>query len=153
MPGYRPWSTSKTRRDPDRRRACTLLPVVKAPARHAAELHSHVTIGLSPLTYSIAPTSASRSRRPAAALGNGSSLPEARRTVANPWEMGHASTSTTARSAPGLRLLDRLAAVEELPVGKPQDFDAAFLNHQIAGGGDDDADGCARSAWRTASRA
>ena len=29
---------------------------------------------------------------------------------------------------------DRMTAAEELPVGRPQDFDAAFLHHQIAGG-------------------
>ena len=29
---------------------------------------------------------------------------------------------------------DGLAVAEELPVGRPQDFDAAFLHHQIAGG-------------------
>jgi len=32
------------------------------------------------------------------------------------------------------RFFDRHAAAEELPVGRPQDFDAAFLHHQIAGG-------------------
>jgi oxaloacetate decarboxylase alpha subunit len=29
---------------------------------------------------------------------------------------------------------DGLAAADDLPVGRPQDFDAAFLHHQIAGG-------------------
>jgi len=68
------------------------------------------------------------------ALGNGSSLPEAQRTVANLREMGHSVEIDDRALELACRFFDRHAAAEELPVGRPQDFDAAFLHHQIAGG-------------------
>ena len=117
-------------------RARTLLPAIKAAlGTTPLELHSHATIGLSPVTYSIAPElGVEVVQVGSGALGNGSSLPEARRTVANLREMGH--TVDVDDRALGLvcDFFDALAATDELPVGRPQDFDAAFLHHQIAGG-------------------
>jgi oxaloacetate decarboxylase alpha subunit len=117
-------------------RARTLFPAITAQlGAKALELHSHATIGLSPLTYSIAPDlGVEVVQVGSGALGNGSSLPEARRTVANLREMGH--TVDVDDRALGLvcDFFDGLAAADELPVGRPQDFDAAFLHHQIAGG-------------------
>jgi oxaloacetate decarboxylase alpha subunit len=117
-------------------RARTLLPAIKAAlGTTPLELHSHATIGFSPLTYSIAPElGVEVVQVGCGALGNGSSLPEARRTVANLREMGH--TVDIDDRALGLvcDFFDGVAAAEELPVGRPQDFDAAFLHHQIAGG-------------------
>ncbi|GAA3165990.1 carboxylase [Blastococcus jejuensis] len=117
-------------------RARTLLPAIKAAlGTTPLELHSHATIGLSPLTYSIAPDlGVEVVQVGSGALGNGSSLPEARRTVANLREMGH--TVDVDDRALGLvcDFFDGLAAADELPVGRPQDFDAGFLHHQIAGG-------------------
>jgi oxaloacetate decarboxylase (Na+ extruding) subunit alpha len=117
-------------------RARTLLPAIKAAlGTTPLELHSHATIGLSPVTYSIAPElGVEVVQVGSGALGNGSSLPEARRTVANLREMGH--TVDVDDRALGLvcDFFDGLAAADQLPVGAPQDFDAAFLHHQIAGG-------------------
>ena len=117
-------------------RARSLLPAIKAAlGTTPLELHSHATIGLSPLTYSLAPElGVEVVQVGSGALGNGSSLPEARRTVANLREMGH--TVDVDDRALGLvcDFFDGLAAADELPVGRPQDFDAAFLHHQIAGG-------------------
>jgi oxaloacetate decarboxylase alpha subunit len=117
-------------------RARTLLPAItSALGTTPLELHSHATIGLSPVTYSIAPElGVEVVQVGSGALGNGSSLPEARRTVANLREMGH--TVDVDDRALGLvcDFFDGLAAADELPVGRPQDFDAAFLHHQIAGG-------------------
>jgi oxaloacetate decarboxylase (Na+ extruding) subunit alpha len=117
-------------------RARTLLPAIKAAlGTTPLELHSHATIGLSPVTYSIAPElGVEVVQVGSGALGNGSSLPEARRTVANLREMGH--TVDVDDRALGLvcDFFDGLATADELPVGQPQDFDAAFLHHQIAGG-------------------
>jgi oxaloacetate decarboxylase (Na+ extruding) subunit alpha len=117
-------------------RARTLLPTIRAAlGGKALELHSHATIGLSPLTYSIAPElGVEVVQVGSGALGNGSSLPEARRTVANLREMGH--TVAIDDRALGLvcDFFDGVAAAEGLPAGRPQDFDAAFLHHQIAGG-------------------
>ncbi|WP_369252287.1 biotin carboxyl carrier protein [Geodermatophilus amargosae] len=117
-------------------RARTLLPAIVGQLDGMPlELHSHATIGLSPLTYSIAPELGVEVVQVGSGpLGNGSSLPEARRTVANLREMGH--TVAVDDRALGLvcDFLDGLAVAEELPAGGPQDFDAAFLHHQIAGG-------------------
>ena len=117
-------------------RARTLLPAVKAELGITPlELHSHATIGLSPLTYSIAPElGVEVVQTGCGVLGNGTSLPEVRRTVANLREMGHRVDIDDRVLGLACEFVDRLADAEELPPGKPQDFDAAFLHHQIAGG-------------------
>ncbi|HLM05154.1 MAG TPA: biotin carboxyl carrier protein [Blastococcus sp.] len=117
-------------------RARTLLPAIVAQlGGKSLELHSHATIGLSPLTYSIAPElGVEVVQVGSGALGNGSSLPEARRTVANLREMGHRVDVDDRALGRVCDFFDGLAAADELPVGQPQDFDAAFLHHQIAGG-------------------
>jgi oxaloacetate decarboxylase alpha subunit len=117
-------------------RARTLLPAIKASlGSKALELHSHATIGLSPLTYSIAPDLGVEVVQVGSGpLGNGSSLPEARRTVANLREMGHTVDIDDRALGLACDFFTRLAEAEGLPAGQPQDFDAAFLHHQIAGG-------------------
>ena len=112
------------------------LPAIKAQLGDTPlELHSHATIGLSPLTYSIAPElGVEVVQTGCGVLGNGSSLPEVRRTVANLREMGHRIDIDDRVLGLGCDFFGRLAAAEELPAGQPQDFDAAFLHHQIAGG-------------------
>lgn len=99
------------------------------------EVHAHCTIGHGPLTsleavslridvvhVGIGP------------LGDGSSLPEANRMIANLREAGH----TVAVDDTALRKVTeywtRLATANSLPAGTPQAFDASFLRHQIAGG-------------------
>ncbi|GAA4793527.1 carboxylase [Actinomycetospora chlora] len=117
-------------------RARTLLPAVRAAlAGTPLELHSHATIGLSPQTYAMAPDlGVEVVQTGCGAGGNGSSLPEVRRTVANLREMGHTVDVDDRALDLACTYVDRLAAAEELPAGRPQDFDAAFLHHQIAGG-------------------
>jgi oxaloacetate decarboxylase alpha subunit len=117
-------------------RARTLIPAIVAELRGTPlELHSHATIGLSMQTYAIAPSlGVEVVQVGCGALGNGSSLPEAQRTVANLREMGHTVDVDDRALDLACRFFDRHAAAEELPVGRPQDFDAAFLHHQIAGG-------------------
>jgi oxaloacetate decarboxylase alpha subunit len=117
-------------------RARTLLPAIRARlGGKPLELHSHATIGLSPLTYSIAPElGVDVVQVGCGPLGNGSSLPEARRTVANLREMGHRVDIDDRALGLACDFFTGLAEAEELPVGQPQDFDAAFLHHQIAGG-------------------
>jgi oxaloacetate decarboxylase alpha subunit len=117
-------------------RARTLLPAIKANlGSKALELHSHATIGFSPLTYSIAPElGVEVVQTGCGPLGNGTSLPEARRTVANLREMGHTVDIDDRALGLACDFFTGLAAAEELPSGRPQDFDAAFLHHQIAGG-------------------
>jgi oxaloacetate decarboxylase (Na+ extruding) subunit alpha len=119
---------------PDRAR--TLLPAVRAAlAGKPLELHSHCTIGLAPLTYMTAAGLGVGALHVASgALGSGSSLPVARRVVANLREHGH----TVDVDDRALGLVDdyflRLAEAEGLPAGAPRDYDAAFLRHQVAGG-------------------
>src|SRR3954471_6972462 len=117
-------------------RARTLLPAIKAELPDTAlELHSHATIGLSPMTYSSAPElGVEVVQTGCGVLGNGSSLPEVQRTVANLREMGHRVDVDDRALGLACEFFRRLAAAEELPTGQPQDFDAAFLHHQIAGG-------------------
>ena len=117
-------------------RARTLLPAIGAELRDTPlELHSHATIGLSPMTYSIAPDLGVQVLQTGCGvLGNGSSLPEVQRTVANLREMGHRVDIDDRALGLACGFFRRLAEADELPAGRPQDFDAAFLHHQIAGG-------------------
>jgi oxaloacetate decarboxylase alpha subunit len=99
------------------------------------ELHAHATIGLSPLVYLAAPDLGVEVLQVACgALADGSSLPDAERTVANLRELGHTVNVDDALLARVARYFDRLAAAESLPSGRPQPYDAAFTRHQMAGG-------------------
>jgi oxaloacetate decarboxylase (Na+ extruding) subunit alpha len=119
---------------PERARA--LIPAVRARlAGKPLELHSHCTIGLSPLVYLAAPDLGVEVLQVACgALADGSSLPDAERTVANLRELGHTVTVDDRLLARAARYFDRLAAAETLPSGQPRPFDAAFTRHQLAGG-------------------
>ena len=117
-------------------RARTLLPAVKAAlAGKPLELHSHCTIGLSPITYPHTPELGVDVLHVACGpLSNGSSLPDAQRVVANLRELGHRVDIDDGALALAADFFRGLAAAEGLPVGVPQDYDAAFLRHQVAGG-------------------
>ena len=117
-------------------RARTLIPAVRARlAGKSLELHAHCTIGLSPLVYLAAPDLGVEVLQVACgALADGSSLPDAERTVANLRELGHTVNVDDRLLARAARYFDRLAAAETLPSGQPRPFDAAFTRHQLAGG-------------------
>jgi oxaloacetate decarboxylase (Na+ extruding) subunit alpha len=117
-------------------RARTLIPAVRARlAGKPLELHAHCTIGLSPLVYLAAPDLGVEVLQVACgALADGSSLPDAERTVANLRELGHTVNVDDRLLARAARYFDRLAAAESLPAGRPRPFDAAFTRHQVAGG-------------------
>jgi oxaloacetate decarboxylase alpha subunit len=117
-------------------RARTLIPAVRERlVGKPLELHSHCTIGLSPLSYLTAADLGVEVLQVACGpLANGTSLPNAQRVVANLRELGHTVDIDD-------RLLEvvadyfwRLAAAESLPAGAPQEYDASFLRHQVAGG-------------------
>lgn len=120
--------------DPERAR--TLLPAVKAAlGDKPLELHSHCTIGLSPITYPRVPDLGVDVLHVACGpLSNGSSLPDAQRVVANLRELGHRVDIDDHALALAADFFRGLARAESLPVGVPQDYDAAFLRHQVAGG-------------------
>ncbi len=117
-------------------RARTLIPAVRARlGGKPLELHAHCTIGLSPLVYLAAPNLGVQVLQVGCgALADGSSLPDAERTVANLRELGHTVTVDDRLLAQVASYFDQLAAAESLPAGQPQPYDAAFTKHQLAGG-------------------
>jgi oxaloacetate decarboxylase (Na+ extruding) subunit alpha len=117
-------------------RARTLILAVKsALGAKPLELHSHCTIGLAPLTYMVAAELGIAALQVAIGpLANGSSLPNAQRVVANLRELGHRVDVDDRLLACAAEYFQQLAEAEGLPVGTPQEFDASYLRHQVAGG-------------------
>lgn len=117
-------------------RARTLFPALRALLGPLPlELHSHTTIGLSPLTYLVAAELGVQALQVACGpLANGTSLPNAERIVANLTELGHTVSVDRRLLAQAAGYFTRLAAAESLPPGVPQEYDASFLRHQMAGG-------------------
>ncbi|NIJ11863.1 oxaloacetate decarboxylase alpha subunit [Saccharomonospora amisosensis] len=117
-------------------RARTLIPSVRARlGGKPLELHSHCTLGLSQLSYLAAAELGVEVLHVACGpLANGSSLPDAQRTVANLRELGHTVDVDDRLLDRAADYFHRMAVAEGLPAGAPQQFDAAFLRHQIAGG-------------------
>lgn len=117
-------------------RVRTLAPAIKAAiGGRPLEIHAHTTIGQGMFT------SLEAARLGVSAIhvgvgpgGDGSSLPEANRILANLEEAGHAVEIDRAALSKLTAYWSRLAAAEGLPPGTPQNFDASFLRHQIAGG-------------------
>jgi oxaloacetate decarboxylase alpha subunit len=118
-------------------RARTLIPAIRARlgAAKPLELHSHCTIGLSPLTcLAAADLGVSALHVACGSLANGTSLPNAQRVVANLRELGHTVDIDDRLLAVVADYFTRLARAESLPAGAPQEYDASFLRHQVAGG-------------------
>jgi len=118
-------------------RARTLIPAIRARLGGAKplELHSHCTIGLSPLTcLAAADLGVSALHVACGSLANGTSLPNAQRVVANLRELGHTVDIDDRLLAVVAGYFTRLARAESLPAGTPQEYDASFLRHQVAGG-------------------
>ncbi len=119
---------------PDRVR--TLVPAIRARLGDMPlELHAHCTIGLGPFAYMEAASLGISAMHVAVGpLANGSSLPSATRLVANLREMGHTVDIDDKALAQMSDYFTRLAEAEGLPAGQPQEYDASFLRHQVAGG-------------------
>jgi oxaloacetate decarboxylase (Na+ extruding) subunit alpha len=118
-------------------RARTLFPAVRAAlaGRLPLELHSHCTIGLSPLTYlTAAELGVDVLQVACGPLANGTSLPNAERVVANLRELGHTVDVDDRLLAAAAARRPKYAEAEGLPPGVPQEYDASFLRHQMAGG-------------------
>lgn len=117
-------------------RVRTLAPAVKAViGNRPLEIHAHTTVGQGMLTsLEAAKLGISAIHVGVGPGGDGSSLPEANRMVANLEEAGF----SVGIDKPALRRLtsywEKLTLAEGLPAGQPQNFDASFLRHQIAGG-------------------
>ena len=117
-------------------RARTLIPaVIAALGGKPLELHAHASLGLSPLTCLLAAGLGVRVLQVGCgALGNGTSLPDAERLVANLRASGHTVDVDDRLLGAVARYFDRVAEAEGLPAGQPREFDAAFMHHQVAGG-------------------
>jgi oxaloacetate decarboxylase alpha subunit len=117
-------------------RARTLFPALLARlGTMPLELHSHCTVGLSPLTYLVAAELGVQVLQVACGpLANGTSLPNAERITANLRELGYTVNVDDRLLAYVAGYFTRLAAAEGLPPGVPQEYDASFLRHQMAGG-------------------
>ncbi len=117
-------------------RVRTLVPAVKAAIRgKPLEIHAHCTIGLGPLSsLAAADLGVSAVHVGIGPLGEGSSLPDAQRMVANLRAGGHVVPIEEDALRHVADYWELLAIAEGLPPGTPQSFDASFLRHQIAGG-------------------
>jgi len=117
-------------------RARTLIPAVQAViGDRPLELHSHCTIGLGPLTALVAAELGVSAIHVAVdPAGSGTSLPGALRMRANLRELGYSVDIDDRALELASRYLTQLARAEGLPFGMAQDFDAAYLRHQIPGG-------------------
>jgi oxaloacetate decarboxylase (Na+ extruding) subunit alpha len=117
-------------------RVRTLAPAVKAViGNRPLEIHAHNTLGLGELSsLEAAKLGISAIHVGVGPGGDGSSLPEAERMVANLIEAGHDVAIDRGVLSQLTDYWHRLARAEGLPPGTPQAFDASFLRHQIAGG-------------------
>jgi oxaloacetate decarboxylase alpha subunit len=117
-------------------RAATLIPAVQASlGGKPLELHSHASLGLAPRTCLLAAGLGIRVLQVGCgALGNGTSLPDAQQLVANLRATGHEVAVDDRLLDVLARYFDGIADAEGLPKGRPRGFDAAFLDHQVAGG-------------------
>jgi oxaloacetate decarboxylase alpha subunit len=117
-------------------RARTLIPAIQAViGGKPLELHAHCTIGLADLVYNDAPDYGVETLQCASgAAADGTSNPPAERVLANLKAQGHSLAVDEDALAEVARYFTRLAEAEDLPVGRPQAFDAAYLRHQLPGG-------------------
>lgn len=117
-------------------RARTLIPAVQARLGEVPlELHSHCTLGLSPLSYlAAAELGVGVLQVGCGPLANGTSLPNAQRVAANLREHGHGVDVDDRLLTAVADYFADLAAAESRPVGTPREYDAAFLRHQVPGG-------------------
>ena len=117
-------------------RAQTLIPkIMAAIGDKPLELHAHCNIGLAELVYlDGAGYGASAVQCACGAASDGNSNPPAERVVSNLRALGHTVDIDDEALAEVSRYFTALAEAEDLPVGKPQGFDARYLHHQLPGG-------------------
>jgi oxaloacetate decarboxylase alpha subunit len=122
------------------KRAATLIPAIRAAMLETGgdkplELHSHNTIGLAEHTYLDAPALGVNALQCASgAAADGISNPPMERIVANLRALGHRVEIDDAALAAVSNYFTGLAEAEGLEAGRPQGFDAAYLQHQLPGG-------------------
>ncbi|HZO63310.1 MAG TPA: hypothetical protein VFB35_10065 [Gaiellaceae bacterium] len=99
------------------------------------ELHSHCTIGLAPFVYMEGLRAGFQVLHTAVApLARGTSNPAAETTVRNLEASGFSHRLDLDALADMSEHFRRLGARKGLPEGEPQEFDATYYHHQLAGG-------------------
>ncbi|WP_063058288.1 pyruvate/oxaloacetate carboxyltransferase [Nocardia sienata] len=115
----------------------TLVPQLQSSLRTLKldEIHSHSTIGLSPITVlEAADLGISTLHCALPPLANGGSHPEAQRLVANLRARGHRVEVDLDGMAAASAYLQRQAKIKNLPVASVNEYDEAYYRHTIPGG-------------------
>ena len=100
-----------------------------------AELHSHCTIGLAPFVYMEGLKAGFQVLHTAVEpLARGTSNPAADTTLRNLEAEGFSHELDLEALAAMTKYFRRLGSEKGLPVGQPQEFDATYYRHQLAGG-------------------
>jgi len=108
---------------------------VAAAGDRVPELHSHTTIGLAPVVYLEGARAGFRVLHTAVGpLARGTSNPAAETTVRDLVASGFSHRLDLEALAEMSDYFRRLATEKDLPAGEPQEFDATYYHHQLAGG-------------------
>jgi oxaloacetate decarboxylase alpha subunit len=106
-----------------------------AAGDRTVELHSHCTIGLAPFVYMEGLHAGFRVLHTAVApLARGTSNPAAETTLRNLEAEGYSHRLDLDALAAMSEHFRRIGAEKGLPEGRPQEFDATYYHHQLAGG-------------------
>lgn len=108
---------------------------IRAAGERTVELHSHCTIGLAPYVYMEGLRAGFQVLHTAVApLARGTSNPAAETTLRNLEAEGFAHPLDLEALAAVSEHFRELGREKGLPVGRPQEFDATYYRHQLAGG-------------------
>jgi len=108
---------------------------VRAAGDRPAELHSHCTIGLAPFVYVEGLRGGFQVLHTAVApLARGTSNPAAETTLRNLEAEGYSHRLDLVALSAMSEHFRELGREKGLPVGTPQEFDATYYHHQLAGG-------------------
>jgi oxaloacetate decarboxylase (Na+ extruding) subunit alpha len=106
-----------------------------AAGSRPAELHSHCTIGLAPFVYFEGAQAGFHVLHTAVApLARGTSNPAAETTLRDLEAAGFSHRLDVDALAEVSAHFRRLGLEKDLPLGEPQEFDATYYHHQLAGG-------------------
>jgi oxaloacetate decarboxylase alpha subunit len=106
-----------------------------AAGERPIELHSHCTIGLAPFVYVEGLKAGFHVLHTAVApLARGTSNPAAETTLRDLEAEGYSHALDTDALAEMARHFEELGRERGLPFGQPQEFDATYYHHQLAGG-------------------
>jgi oxaloacetate decarboxylase alpha subunit len=108
---------------------------LRAAGHRPIELHSHCTIGLAPFVYVEGLRAGFHVLHTAVApLARGTSNPAAETTLRDLEAEGYTHALDTEALAAMSRHFEKLGLERGLPFGQPQEFDATYYHHQLAGG-------------------